>query len=122
MVFFLNCHLAHADVVIHKIVFKCKTIKHLVLIDTQSAELYRYRAWNLPKNINSKPDIEVMNGQMQLEGTGVCGSRYFTFKTGNVEFNIDDNVACDETHPPKGAVGELEVVVSGKEKNHYYCF
>ncbi len=104
------------------IVYTCKTPKHIILIDTTSADTYRYRAWNLPKSTSQKPDMVVQNGTMNYEGTGVCGSNYYTFKTGNVEFNVDDSVACTEERPPKDAIGSLYVRVSGEEKNHYYCF
>lgn len=105
----------------YSLVYTCKTAKHTILVDGRSANTYRYRAWNLPKSTNVKPDLEVLNGVMEFQGTGVCATRYYKFKTGNVELSVDDSVACTESHPPKNAVGNLYVIVDGKETNHYYC-
>jgi hypothetical protein len=106
----------------HPVVFTCKTPKHLIIIDMKSPNNYRYRAWNLPKNTSSTADVEVTNGKMTYEGTGVCGSKFYSFQNRNVEYHLDDNAACSEEIPPKDAIGDLYVLIAGQEKNHYYCF
>jgi len=121
VIFAISSHQAIAANQLEHIVFTCKTSKHTILIDTITANTYRYRAWNLPKSTHLKPDMEVLDGKMKYEGTGICGSNIYSFKTGNVEFNLDDSVNCSEEWPPKEAIGNLYVVVGGNEKNHYYC-
>ena len=106
----------------YPVVFTCKTPKHLILIDLKSTNNYRYRAWNAPTNTSLIPNVEVMNGRMTYEGTGVCGSKFYSFKTRNVEYSLDDSVKCTEEISPKGAIGNLYVSIDGQEKNHYYCF
>jgi len=106
----------------YPVVFTCKTPKHLIIIDMKSTNSYRYRAWNTPRNTILTPDVEVVNGLMTHEGTGVCGSNYYSFKTRNVEYILDDSVKCTEEIPPKDAIGNLYVLIDGQEKNHFYCF
>jgi hypothetical protein len=109
---------AHAD----NVVQVCKTEKHNVIIDQLAGDNFRYRAWNLPKNTQGKPDLEIVqSGAMSSAGTGVCGDTEYHFKKGNIEIDVDNDVNCVEGTPPKDAVGNLWVFINGDMKNHYYC-
>lgn len=101
--------------------FTCNTGKHIVIIDEPSVNSYRYRSWNLPKKIDAKPDLEVKAGTWVTEGKGVCRYQEWTFKTGNVELLVSDNVKCVEGHPPQNAIGSLHVLVKDELKNQYWC-
>jgi len=101
--------------------FICKTEKHTIQIDKIGADTYKYRAWNKPKNIESKPDMELTSKDVSISGTGVCRHIDFSFKTGKVEFLVDNNINCVEGKPPSNAIGNLYILINGEEKNRYYC-
>lgn len=60
--------------------------------------------------------------EVSVEGTGACRHTEYSFKTGKVEFSLDDDVSCIEGNPPANAVGNLNILINGELKNHYYCF
>ena len=101
--------------------FLCKTEKHTIQIDKIGAETYKYRSWNKPKTFDSKPDMELTSKDVTISGTGVCRHIDYRFKTGKVEFLVDNDINCVEGRPPANAIGNLRVSISGDEKNHYYC-
>lgn len=99
----------------------CETAKHHIVLDTSNPNSIIYRSWNKPKALTEKPDMEVLNGKVVVEGSGKCQYKEFRFNKGKVEFVIDDNIACTEQQPPTGATGSLWVFVAGEMKNHYWC-
>jgi hypothetical protein len=101
--------------------FICKTKKHIILVDKIAAESHRYRAWNIPKKTSDKPDVEIKNGRMNYEGTGVCGSHVFQFSSGKVEYIIIDSATCGPEDTPEKATGSLDVKINGEEKGFYWC-
>jgi hypothetical protein len=101
--------------------FACKTKKHIILVNKIAAESYRYRAWNIPKKTSDKPDVEIKNGKMSYEGTGVCGSHVFKFSNGKVEYIVIDSATCGPSGTPKNATGSLDVKINGEEKASYWC-
>ena len=101
--------------------FTCKTKKHIILVDKIADESYRYRAWNLPKKITDKPDVEIKNGKMGYEGTGVCGAHVFQFSSGKVEYVLIDSATCGPSETPENASGSLNVKINGEEKALYWC-
>ena len=101
--------------------FSCNTEKHTILVDKVDASTYRYRSWNKPKSIDTKPDMELKSKDVSIDGTGVCRTTNYSFKVGKVEFKLDNNIDCVEGKPPANAIGNLHVLMNGEEKNHYYC-
>jgi len=101
--------------------FICKTEKHTIQIDKIGVDTYKYRSWNRPKTIDSKPDMELTSKDVSISGTGVCRHTDYSFKTGKVEFLVDNNINCVEGKPPLNAIGNLRVFIGDVEKNHYYC-
>jgi hypothetical protein len=71
--------------------FTCITEKHTIFIDNIDSKNYRYRSWNKPKTSDAKPDMELKSQDFKVEGTGACRHSEFSFKTGKVEFLVDDN-------------------------------
>lgn len=59
---------------------------------------------------------------MDVQGTGACRTRYWTFKNGKYEYVIGDSASCGEQMPPSGAIGDLTVTLSGKEISKSWCF
>lgn len=102
--------------------FTCITEKHTIFIDKIDSNNYRYRSWNKPKNSDSKPDMELKSKDIKVEGTGACRYTIFSFKTGKVEFLVDDGVSCVETAPPENAIGNLTVLINEEVKSSYFCF
>ena len=103
-------------------VFRCVTVKHIIIISEPIKGTYHYRSWNKPKAISDKPDMDLKSKEVSVEGTGACRHTEYSFKTGKVEFSLDDDVSCIEGNPPANAVGNLNILVNGELKNHYYCF
>ncbi len=102
--------------------FECKTSKHTIIISEISDDHQaRYRSWNLPKKTTEKPDLEIKKGKWDYEGTGICGSRVFKFKSGNVEYIASDGSHCLSPEAPENAVGFVDVEINGQSKNTYWC-
>lgn len=102
--------------------FTCITTKHIIFIDKIDSKNYRYRSWNKPKTSGEKPDMELKSKDVKYEGRGVCRYTIFSFKTGKVEFLVDDGVSCVETVPPENAIGNLTVLINEEVKSSYFCF
>ena len=102
---------------------ECKTSKHLVIVDeTGSPGVFRYRSWNRPKPMTDKPDMEVASGSKGVEGTGPCRYTEFRFTKGNVAFVVNDDLACTgEEPPPIGSTGRLLVFIDDDLKSDYWC-
>jgi hypothetical protein len=115
----------NASVTSKGIEFICTTEKHTIFIDKLDAKTYRYREWNKPKSTDTKPDMELKSSTVQIVGGT---SHYYTFKTGNTEFEVTDqwtgSNADSNPNPsevPIGATGDLYIRSKGNLKSHYYC-
>ena len=111
---------AYSAVPVSNLVINCRTDKHTIQID-KFQESYRYKSWNLPKSLLEKPDMEVSNGTLEVEGTGACSSQIWTFTKGAVKFVMDNGIACLEKAPPVGTVANLVVLIKGEEKTRLFC-
>lgn len=75
--------------------YKIKTKNFLIRIDLMNNFKYRYSSWKIGKSESSKPDLVLINGEVEYSGT--IGYHYFTFKNKNYTYKIDiDNIASDE--------------------------
>jgi len=102
--------------------FICITEKHTIQVNKVDAATYRYRSWNKPKTTDLKPDMDLKSKDISVSGSGVCRHYEYSFKTGKVEFLLDDNKTCVEGKPPANIIGNLSVLINDELKNHYYCF
>ena len=104
-----------------------QTTRHRILIQDGPKETYIYKVWNNPRKIGQgKPDLVVQNGTMWGPVSAPdrdCdrGARGYDFTTGNVMISLS-LYRCPEKGRPANALGELEVTVNGKKKNHYWLF
>lgn len=105
-----------------KELFKCVTEKHTIIISEPAKGTYQYRSWNKPKAVSDKPDMYLKSKGVSVQGSGVCRYTEYSFKTGKVEFLINDDITCLEGKPPENIVGNLNILVNGELKNHYFCF
>ncbi|MFW3343695.1 hypothetical protein [Aliarcobacter butzleri] len=67
--------------------YKLKTKNFLIRIDKIDDSKYRYSSWKIGKSESSKPDLVLLNGEIEYSGT--IGYQYFTFKNRNYTYEID---------------------------------
>ncbi|MCG3678332.1 hypothetical protein L5F07_03575 [Aliarcobacter butzleri] len=67
--------------------YKIKTKNFLIRIDKIDDSKYRYSSWKIGKSESSKPDLVLLNGEIEYSGT--IGYQYFTFKNRNYTYEID---------------------------------
>ncbi|MCG3701925.1 hypothetical protein L5F41_07470 [Aliarcobacter butzleri] len=67
--------------------YKIKTKNFLIRIDKIDDSKYRYSSWKIGKSESSKPDLVLLNGEIEYSGT--IGHQYFTFKNRNYTYEID---------------------------------
>lgn len=67
--------------------YKIKTKNFLIRIDTIDDSKYRYSSWKIGRSQSSKPDLVLLNGEIEYQGT--IGYQYFTFKNRNYTYEID---------------------------------
>lgn len=67
--------------------YKIKTKNFLIRIDKIDNSKYRYSSWKISKSESSKPDLVLLNGEIEYSGT--IGYQYFTFKNRNYTYEID---------------------------------
>ena len=102
--------------------FVCNTEAHRVAIDTDSSRQIRYRAWKVPRSVTDKPDVEISSGTLDIQGTGPCAHRVWSFTTGDTEVTaLTHGCSPDSSPPPEGTRGSLEISVSGETK-HWWCY
>ena len=102
--------------------FVCRTDKHRIVIDSTAAGTSRYRAWNQPRSIMDKPDLEISKGSQNLEGSGPCVHSVWLFASGAAKYQVND-IGCypDSNQPPVGATGQLTVTAGGKTSSAW-CY
>jgi hypothetical protein len=109
-----------------KVQFACETQKHHVVIDIGTTGAPRYRAWNKPRSATEKPDLELLEGRIDSEGTGLCNYVWWTFTSNTTEIVVSGLGCYEDTHqPPKGAKGSLDVFTSNGSKKRtasFWCF
>ncbi len=98
-----------------------ETEKHNIrVICSYDSDLCTYQSWNKPRKIGEgKPDLQITDGRERtVEVNGYFCSR-FEFQKGYTEINLDD---CQVEGRPKGSGGELEVLLNGRRKAHYWTY
>jgi len=106
-----------------QIKYICQTQTHRVVVDAPSGGELRYRAWNKPRAISEKPDLEILGGKDSFEGSDICAYPVWTFKNGQTTYRAQGALGCyGEIEPPKDATGRLVVTVPGKPDEEAWCF
>jgi hypothetical protein len=101
----------------------CQTQTHRVVVDALADGALRYRAWNKPRAISEKPDLEILGGKDSFEGSDICAYPVWTFKNGQTAYRAEGALGCyGEVEPPKDATGRLVVTVPGKPDEEAWCF
>ena len=71
----------------------CKSDKFLFRIDLLDDNTLRYASWSLPKSISDKPDLVLLNGVEEFQGT-MAGVTY-TFQNSKWKYVIDKVDICE---------------------------
>ena len=99
----------------------CRTQKRTVVVDLNADGQPRYRVWNQPHRQSGKPDLQIVGGVRDFEGTGPCTHAVWSFHKGKTEYTVS-GLGCTEETPPAGATGQLAVLVDGQLKQSWWCF
>jgi hypothetical protein len=106
-----------------KIEFACNAEKHRIVIDAPSNGTVRYRAWDRPRPLTDKPDMEIPDGKQGSEGTGPCRYPVWTFTRGVTQYTVSGIGGCSPSpSQPPGARGTLEVTAAGKSLARSWCY
>jgi len=106
-----------------RVEFVCDAEKHRVIVDTEANWAPHYRAWNKPRSLTEKPDMDIPNGRRDYEGSGACAYTIWTFSSGATKFVVHGQGGCyeDSHQPPAGTRGRLEVLMPGKPDVSWWC-
>lgn len=101
--------------------YLCRTRTRVVVIESTSAESFRYSTWSNKQAMSDKPELVLNGGTLDIQGTGPCRTRYWTFKNGAYAYTVSDSVACGPAETPTDAVGDLSVSKSDKVLSTSWC-
>ena len=102
--------------------YTCETKTHRIAIDEVEGGGFRYRSWNKPKSLSAASDLDIAQGKQEFEGTGVCSHAVYTFRSGQVVYQVEGGLGCTDGSEPSKATGHLSVTVSGKQVTDDWCF
>ena len=106
-----------------KLEFVCETEKHRIIVDTLDRLSFHYRAWNKPRAIAEKPDLELTKGTFEFQGTGVCSYGLMTFTNANTNYILQKGLGClGGNDVPAEAIGQLEVTSRDKTLSTAWCY
>ena len=103
-----------------KVEFACNSEKHRVIVDLGANGNERYRSWNKERSLIDKPDLELLDGKSDMQGSGPCVYQVWTFSNGTSKYVLEEIGGCDPDAPP-GALGRLEVSNSDKIEATWWC-
>ncbi|MCP9768466.1 hypothetical protein EGI22_11125 [Lacihabitans sp. LS3-19] len=75
-------------------IFVGKSKNLLVRIDLMKDDTYRYASWSKGKPISEKPDLVILGGEMDIQGT--MGGPSWLFKNKNWEYFVMEDYECEE--------------------------
>ena len=103
--------------------FACNADKRRVIVDTVGNNAPRYRAWTKPHSVLDKPDLEILDGRWESQGSGSCRYSMWTFRSNGVSYSLEGPGGCFEQghEPPSNANGSLTVSVAGKPDVSWWC-
>jgi hypothetical protein len=106
-----------------RVEFVCDADKHRVIVDTEANGAPHYRAWNKPRSLTEKPDMEISKGKKDYEGSGPCAQIIWTFTTGVTKFVVEGPGGCheDSHQPPADTQGRLKVSTPGTPDVSWWC-
>lgn len=85
-------------------ILQWETTKFRVRIDDLGETKFRYASWSLDKSISDKPDLVLLNGKRDFDGSG--GNHYYSFINGKYTYRCDVIVLGTSKSP----AGRLSVI------------
>lgn len=83
---------------------KILTLNHLIRIDELATGKMRYAAWKSTEDESLEPDLVLVNGEMEIQGTG--GNFAIVFTNDNYTYTIFRNFIGDQNRPDATLVVE----------------
>ena len=106
-----------------KVEFVCETEKHRIIVDSIDERSFHYSAWNKPRGLTEKPDMELANGALDPQGSGPCRYDVWQFTNGTIRYEIGELESCgDGSSASEGAIGRLEVLSGDQTVASYWCY
>ena len=75
-----------------------QTSKYLIRIDDMGFREYRYASWKIGSKMSDAPDVIVLNGKVEFDGTG--GNHCFKFTKAEYTYKCDIVEMGEEDSPP----------------------
>lgn len=89
----------------------CENEKFIIRVDRLKSSDVRYMAWNRPKSSIERPDLILLDGEIEQQGSG--GGYHFIFSNGHFTYIIENNLIGAS----KDATGVfLRILKNGKEE------
>jgi hypothetical protein len=106
-----------------KVKFACDPDDRRVIVDVVGTGKPRYRVWNKPRSLTEKPDMQILEGKEDSEGSGPCRYTSWTFTSATTNLVIRELGECyeDSHQPPSDAKGALDVSAAGQPDASSWC-
>ena len=88
-----------------------ETSKYRIRIDDMGQDKYRYTSWKLQQNMSEKPEVLLLNGKVEFDGSG--GNHSYIFKSGEYTYDCCIVEMGEDGAPPaylKVTKGEKEIM------------
>ena len=86
-------------------ILQWETTKFRVRIDDLGQQKFRYASWSLDKSFSDKPDLVLLNGKQDFDGSG--GNHYYTFINGKYTYRCDV-IVIGTSKSPAGRLSVLK--------------
>ena len=103
------------------VAFVCRTSEFRSVVDRRPDGSFRFRSWNTPRSFSEVPDLQLLSGRSDIEGTGGCAHWIFSFEAEDATYSVSE-IGCSEAFPPDNAVGVFSVKSDGVEITTGWCF
>lgn len=75
-----------------------ETSKYRIRIDDMGHDKYRYASWRLQQNMSEKPEVLLLNGKVEFDGSG--GNHSYIFKSGEYTYECGIVEMGEDGAPP----------------------
>jgi hypothetical protein len=75
-----------------------ETSKYRIRIDDMGNEIFRYASWKLQQSMSEKPEVVLLNGKVEFDGSG--GNHSYIFKSGEYIYECGIVEMGEDDAPP----------------------
>jgi len=79
-------------------IYILETSKYRIRIDDMGHDKYRYASWKLQQNMSEKPEVLLLNGKVEFDGSG--GNHSYFFKSGEYTYECGIVEMGEDGAPP----------------------